>query len=83
MSDQPEFITPPNGLQGKVTVSSSGVDLGAIEKAEKLIAGMQSNYLEWVEDDLARIKAAYEEALLIPADQRDAVKTKILKSPMI
>lgn len=55
--DKPEIIQPPNHVKDKVSVSSSGIDLDTLEKAEQLIAGMQDSYLEWVEEDLRKLQA--------------------------
>lgn len=68
--DEPQFINPPNTLKAKVNVSAGGVDLDALERAESVIAGLQDNYLEWVQDDLVSLQAAYELALKEP-EKRD------------
>jgi chemotaxis protein histidine kinase CheA len=64
-----EIIEPPDTLQNKVTYSATGVDLNMLEKAEQIIAGLQDSYLEWVQEDLSKLQALYEEALARP-DQR-------------
>lgn len=54
--DKPQFIQPPDTLRNKVSVNDGGVDLETLEQAEALIAGMQDSYLEWVEEDLRKLK---------------------------
>ncbi|KAF0110630.1 MAG: hypothetical protein FD149_2626 [Rhodospirillaceae bacterium] len=67
MADDPpekvEIIIPPNKLKNKVSYTDPGVDLKALEKAEQIIANLQGDYLEWVEDDLANLQAMYERAV--------------------
>lgn len=67
MADDPpekaEIIIPPNKLKNKVPYTDLGVDLRALEKAEQIIAGLQGDYLEWVEGDLANLQATYERAV--------------------
>ena len=47
-----EIINPPNALKKKVGTGGAGaVDLEALERAEKAIAGMTGSYLEWVVED--------------------------------
>ena len=55
-----QLITPPNTLKGKVKVGGPGaVDAETLERAEQVIAGMSQDYLEWVEEDLSNIDAAF------------------------
>lgn len=72
MNSKPEFIQPPDTLSGKVQVTEGGVDLDALEKAEALIAGLQGNYLEWVEGDLSKLQTTYQAALDVEGAQRRA-----------
>lgn len=58
-----EYIQPPDTLTAKVSVNANGVDPAVLEKAEQIIANMQSSYLEWVEDDLARLQTLHAAAL--------------------
>jgi len=53
---KPEIIQPPNHVKDKVSVTSNGIDLDTLEKAEKLIADMQDSYLEWVNEDLRKLQ---------------------------
>lgn len=59
--ESPKFITPPNTLKAKVgPPTPGGVDLEALERAEAIIANLTDSYLEWVQEDLNKIQAAYE-----------------------
>lgn len=69
-----EFIDPPDTLTNKVSVTSGGVDPDVLEKAEQIIANMQSSYLDWVEDDLARIQALYSRLLNEPEAKAEILK---------
>ena len=56
-----KVITPPNTIKMKVKEGGPGaVDLAAIERAEAVIANLADSYLEWVEEDLVKIRKAYE-----------------------
>ncbi|MBF0093387.1 MAG: Hpt domain-containing protein [Alphaproteobacteria bacterium] len=68
--DKAEFIVPPNRLKSKVTFSEGGIDAAALEKAEQVIANLQGNYLDWVEEDLTAIQAAYEKAASDVAERK-------------
>ncbi|MBF0561265.1 MAG: Hpt domain-containing protein [Alphaproteobacteria bacterium] len=68
--DEVEFITPPNKLQSKVTMSAGGVDPATLARAEAVIASLQGNYLQWVEDDLTNLQGAYERAMSDPSNRR-------------
>ncbi len=57
-----KIVTPPNTLKLKVREGGPGaVDMAAIERAEAVIADLADSYLEWVEEDLVKIRAAYDE----------------------
>jgi chemotaxis protein histidine kinase CheA len=62
-ADDHEIITPPNTLKNKVSFSPNGVDLEMLEKAEQIIASLQGNYLEWVQEDLNKLQAHYDRAM--------------------
>ena len=56
-----EVITPPNMLKSKVREGGPGaVDAAASERAESVIAELADSYLEWVEEDLIKIRQASE-----------------------
>ena len=59
--EKAELIAPQGTLQSKVTVGGPGaVDPATLERAEAVIADLADDYLEWVQEDLARIQTAYE-----------------------
>ncbi len=59
--DKVEIINPPNTVKTKVRVGGPGaVDTSTLERAEEAIAGMADQYLDWVQDDLKRIDAAFK-----------------------
>lgn len=66
-----EVIQPPVNLRDKVTITTDGVDLDVLEKAEQVIANLTDSYLDWVEDDLRRVQELMEQ---IEATPIDAVK---------
>lgn len=58
--DRAQLIKPPGTLQSKVTVGGPGaVDPSTLARAEAVIADLADDYLEWVQEDLARIDEAY------------------------
>ncbi|MCW8915922.1 MAG: Hpt domain-containing protein [Magnetovibrio sp.] len=63
MSDnkpQAQVIKPPQTLQGKVDKGGPGaVDLDALAKAEDVIANLADDYLNWVQEDLMKMEAAF------------------------
>jgi len=59
--EKAEIIKPPNNLRDKVSVTGPGVvDEAMLKKGEQVIADMAGSYLEWMQEDLAKIQAAYE-----------------------
>ncbi|MEK9722618.1 MAG: Hpt domain-containing protein [Rhodospirillaceae bacterium] len=59
--DKVEIINPPNNVKAKARVGGPGaVDAAALEAAENAIASMGDQYLEWVQDDLTKIDAAFK-----------------------
>lgn len=77
MADEPEIIQVPNVLKNKVSFGPDGVDLEALERAEAVIANLQGNYLEWVQEDLQRLQALYETAIKLPEAERAPVMKQI------
>jgi HPt (histidine-containing phosphotransfer) domain-containing protein len=66
-----EIINPPNTLKSKVKMGGPGaISLDMIEKAEKVLSGLSDNYLEWVQEDLKNISAAFEELKAGKGDQK-------------
>jgi len=59
--DKPQVINAPNTLNAKVTRGGPGaVDPAVLAKAEQVITDMAGQYLDWVEEDLKKIQAAFE-----------------------
>ncbi len=59
--DKPQVIHAPNPLSAKVTRGGPGaVDPTVLEKAERVIAEMSGEYLDWVKGDLKKIQDAFE-----------------------
>ncbi|WNJ98245.1 Hpt domain-containing protein [Thalassospiraceae bacterium LMO-JJ14] len=70
--DEMEIINPPNTLKSKVREGGPGaVDLATLERAENVIAGMADSYLEWVQEDLVRIEAAYKKLAAAAAPRKE------------
>jgi HPt (histidine-containing phosphotransfer) domain-containing protein len=76
MSDKEmEIINPPNLLKEKVKEGGPGaVDLATLERAESVIAGMTDSYLEWVEEDLKRMDAAFAALETATGDRKAEVE---------
>ncbi len=77
--DDHEIINPPSTLKNKVTYSASGVDLAMLEKAEEIIAGLQGSYLEWVQEDLEKLQALFDQAQATAPDQRTGLLSEIFR----
>ncbi len=60
--DDPEFVDPPTNLVSKVDYTKDGVDLSALEEAENLVEGMRDDYIAWAQEDLKRLRQAYQKA---------------------
>lgn len=70
--DDLEIINPPNNLKDKVREGGPGaVDLATLERAENVIAEMADSYLEWVQEDLVRIEAAYKKLAAAEGDRSE------------
>ena len=50
-----EIFTPPNLLKAKVGGSLVGLDMGAVMRAEKAFEQLQSEFTDWINDDLERL----------------------------
>lgn len=76
MSDKDmEIINPPNLLKAKVKEGGPGaVDLATLERAENVIAGMTDSYLEWVEEDLKRMDAAFAALAAASGDRKEEIE---------
>ena len=73
-NEELEIINPPNTLKSKVKIGGPGaINPDMLEKAEQVLAGLSDSYLDWVQEDLKNISAAFEELKAGKGDQ-----TKIL-----
>jgi HPt (histidine-containing phosphotransfer) domain-containing protein len=69
--EEMEIINPPNTLKSKVKIGGPGaISPDMIEKAEQVLAGLSDNYLDWVQQDLKNISAAFEELKAGRGDQK-------------
>ena len=60
-NQKPQLVHPPNPLKSKVGVGGPGaVRPEDLERAEKVIAALGDDYLDWVQDDLTKLQAAFE-----------------------
>jgi chemotaxis protein histidine kinase CheA len=73
-NEELEIINPPNTLKSKVKVGGPGaISPEMIEKAEQVLASLSDNYLDWVQQDLKNISAAFEELKASRGDQKKAL----------
>ncbi len=69
-----EIISPPNSLKSKVKKGGPGaINPAMLEKAEQVLAGLSDSYLEWVQQDLKNISAAYDELKAAGGDPKKAL----------
>ncbi|MBW7851255.1 MAG: Hpt domain-containing protein [Rhodospirillales bacterium] len=73
-ADDHEIIKPPSTLKGKVSYGPDGVNPDVLDKAEALIAGMQGDYLEWVQDDLKKAQEFFDRAVADAAGRMGHLK---------
>ena len=50
-----EIFTPPNLLKAKVGGSVVGLDMGAVMRAEKAFEQLESEFTDWINDDVVRL----------------------------
>ena len=75
-NEELEIINPPNTLKSKVKMGGPGaISPDMIEKAEKVLAGLSDNYLEWVQEDLKKITDAFAELKSGIGDQKKTLAT--------
>ena len=67
-----EIFTPPNALKAKVGGSLSPLDRSAIAKANAALQSLSSEFQKWIEDELARLDAAWDK-FGKAADKIDAI----------
>jgi HPt (histidine-containing phosphotransfer) domain-containing protein len=69
-----ELFMPPNMLKAKVGGGSGGLDLAAMERAEAAMEELQSEFGDWIADDVKTLIAARARYAATPgADARDAL----------
>ena len=71
-----QYITPPNDLKKKQKLAgvTSTIDAGWLEAAERSMVSAKIDYLEAVNEDLARLQAAYEAALKDRANREQRIQ---------
>ena len=70
-NEELEIINPPNTLKSKVKIGGPGaISPDMLEKAEQVIAGLSDSYLDWVQEDIKKISAAFEELKAGKGDQK-------------
>lgn len=78
--DEASIIRPPDTLKSKVSEGGPGaVDLDALERAEQVIANLTDNYLEWVQEDLAKFQAAYDKLAAAAPEDRAAAADAVFQ----
>ena len=72
--NKPEMIEPPNTLKSKVGIGGPGaVDPETLARAEKVIADLADNYLEWAHEDMAKLQGALKELVSEGGDQKEKI----------
>lgn len=56
----PEFISPPNHLKTKLGGRSLNFDAAAIARAESALAGMSTQFADWLDDEITKLEAAHK-----------------------
>ena len=57
----PQFINPPQTLQGKISKGGPGaVDMAALARAEAVIENLADDYIDWVTEDFGRLEVAFD-----------------------
>jgi chemotaxis protein histidine kinase CheA len=69
-----EIFTPPNLLKAKVGGSGGGgIDMAAVARAEKAFGSLQSEFTDWIAEDVKRLAECREVFAKAPGkDTRDA-----------
>jgi len=65
-----EIYQETNSLKDKVSYGSDGVDMATIARAEALIAGMQSEFVAWFHDDMAKLQRRFDAVAAAPVGDR-------------
>lgn len=72
-ASEAQFVTPPNYL--KMKVGSGGIDKEALKEAEIAIQVLgHKMYAKWADDDLGRMRAAFDEMKQTSLDDPEGVK---------
>ncbi len=71
VDENPEFITPPNHLKTKLGGRSLNFDAAAIARAESALAGMSTQFADWLDDEIAKIEAAHKVILAPGAGEKE------------
>jgi chemotaxis protein histidine kinase CheA len=75
-NDELEIINPPNTLKSKVKKGGPGaINSAMLEKAEQVLANLADSYLNWVQQDLKNISAAFDEMKSGKGDQKKVLDT--------
>lgn len=53
-----EIFMPPNMLKAKVGGKIAGVDMAAIKRAEQALANLKTEFVDWINADVARLVEA-------------------------
>ncbi len=62
MANEPEIIDVPRLIEPKRPSDTDDIDPELLAKAEALVAGLQPQYLTWVQEDLDRLQVALDGA---------------------
>lgn len=74
MSDA-EFIKAPNNLRkAKIGEGKAQLDRAVLERAEKVVEKIQSDYTDWADEDLASLEARFAELKAGKVDQTAGIK---------
>ena len=74
MSDV-QIIKPPNSLRkAKIGTGKGKLDPEVLQRAEQMVAKIQSNYTEWADEDLSALEAMLDDLQAGKGDQDAVVK---------
>ncbi len=71
VDENPEFITPPNNLRAKLGGRSLSFDAAAIARAESALAGMSTQFGDWLNDEIEKLEAAHKKILAPGAGEKE------------
>ena len=71
VDENPEFITPPNHLKAKLGGRSLNFDAAAIARAESALAGMSTQFGDWLNDEIEKLEAAHKLILAPGAGEKE------------